>query len=191
MRARAWPAGDAGVTLQELVVAMSLMAVFGSIFVGGMTQMFSSANRTEQQVAAQAQLRLAFLRLDREIRYAVGISEPGATEVEYATERGGDPYCTALRLSGGQLQARTWAAVDLPGSWLPLASGVAQIADTRPFDLVQATDPISFEGLRIRLVATQGDTATQLDATFSALNSGTGTTGDDDPTAPCVARRSS
>ena len=98
---------DAGVTLIELMVAMALMSVFGTIFLSGIAQMYRAANRAEAMTTTQSQISIAFGRLDTQIRYATCASpicrRPAAScDYEHSTpyEAGGrtclcnaDPKC--------------------------------------------------------------------------------------------------
>jgi type II secretory pathway pseudopilin PulG len=181
---------DTGITLAEVVVSMSIMSVLMAVFTVGIVQMYRSANHNESVSTAQSQLNVAFLRLDKEIRYAAAISTPGAVGsdfyVEYLTTSAGARRCSQLRLHAAdrQLQLRTWTQGSPDGpatAWVPLASGVGADSD-QPF----APDPDNasrFERLRLTLVATYGprDRPTSMSITFTALNSvrgqdgGTGT----------------
>ena len=188
-RARPWRrpdrvrgAGDAGITLIEVVVSMSIMAVFMALFTTGILQIFDVANKTESMTTAQSQVNTAFLRLDKEIRYAAAISTPapvsGSPYVEYLTTSSGVSLCTELRLNrtAMQLQRRTWTQGVLPlvpSGWLTLASGVTSAT---PFALVaaDAADASSYQQLRISLVVSAGGSRTATtrtsDITFTAMN---------------------
>lgn len=172
--------GDAGITLIEVVVAMSILSIFLAIFTGAVTQMYRAANRTEAVAGTQSQLHVAFLRLDKEIRYAAGISTPAAVGgdqyVEFLTTNTGTPRCTQLRLRtvDEQIQRRTWtqgASPLAPSAWIPLASGVTS---TQPFTFVAADTTFNFQRLRLRLTASSAPggagTARATDVTFTALN---------------------
>jgi prepilin-type N-terminal cleavage/methylation domain-containing protein len=187
-RLRLQPVDDQGVTLIELVVTLSIMSILMSIFTVGVVQMFRSANRTESTASAQSQITLAFLRLDREIRYAAGVSAPGRVSsdwyVEYVTTNTGASLCTQLRLtdSTDQLQRRTWSQGNLAATataWLPLVSNISQSPSGAPFVLLAAAPPIYYQRLRVAVQATAGSgdnaTAPLLDITINALNSTPGT----------------
>lgn len=186
--ARLRAAGDAGLTLIELVVTMSVMAVFMSMFTVATQQMFRSANGTEALSVAQAQLNNAFLRLDREVRYAAGISGQGMVGadwyVEFLTTSTGVPVCSQLRLHAAteQLQHRTWtqgAGTPSPTPWIPLASAVTSAL---PFTATSADAVFGFQRLRLRLTAHSGSgqngASTQTDLTFTALNTSLSTASD-------------
>jgi prepilin-type N-terminal cleavage/methylation domain-containing protein len=168
---------DAGVTLVEVTVTMSIMAVVMLMFTGGVIQMYRSTHKNESIATAQAQTNIAFLRLDKEIRYATGISTPGLVGtdnyVEYLTTNTGTAVCTQLRLKvdAKQLQRRSWIQGALPGDFVPLASSVSSSA---PFTLFQADATYNFQRLQLRLTATSGTggtlTAAETDITFTALN---------------------
>src|SRR2546421_4965420 len=87
---------------------MTVMTVFMTIFTSGIVQMFRVADRGDAVFAVQAQVSIAFLHVDREVRYAVGITDPGQvtngnyqdTYVEYVSVETGGGRCTELRLRG-------------------------------------------------------------------------------------------
>jgi type II secretory pathway pseudopilin PulG len=171
---------DSGITLIEVVVSMSIMTIVGAIFTAGVLQMFRSANRSEAASTAQSQINNAFLRLDKEIRYAAGISTPGSvgsdSYVEFLTTNTGTPVCTELRLhvATKQLQRRTWiqgSSPLTPSTWIPLAS---LVSSTQPFTLSAADATFNFQRLQLKLAGTSGAggtaTSKQTDVTFTALN---------------------
>jgi type II secretory pathway pseudopilin PulG len=171
--------GDAGITLVELVVSMTIMSVVMAIFTGGIIEMYNSANKNESLSTAQSEVNIMFLRLDREIRYAAGISLPdvvgGDSYVEYLTGSTGTALCTELRLNValGQLQRRTWLKGSTPSPvWTPMASGVTS---GTPFTFAAADATFRFQRLELKFNTTSGSavssvTTTQTDITFTALN---------------------
>jgi prepilin-type N-terminal cleavage/methylation domain-containing protein len=176
------PAGrdDSGVTLIEMMVSMGLMGVFMAIFTTGMIGMFTSANKNESINDAQAQLNIAFLNLDREVRYASTISTPGqvagAWYVELLITNSGTARCTEIRLdpATAKLERRSWVQGSPASSgdaWRPLAS---RVTSTAPFTLIPADPEVNFQRLRLRLLSTAGGansgTTTETDVTFTALN---------------------
>lgn len=168
---------DRGFTLIEVVVTMTILSFVMVIFTGGIIQMYTTANKNESVTNAQAQSNILFLRLDRELRYATGISDPGTLGgdpvVEYLTTNSGTATCTQLRLttSGKQLKRRQWTQGGTPGTWLPIASSVT---GSQPFTLLAADPTYNFQRLRLRVTAQAGAgrtaTSAQTDITFTALN---------------------
>jgi prepilin-type N-terminal cleavage/methylation domain-containing protein len=151
--ARRGPSDDAGVTLIELLVSMTIMTVVGAMVTGAVISMFRASSWTEAMAGPQSQLHATVQRLDREVRYASGVSVPlelsasdllaapqheglsvGDWYVEYlSTTYAGPAVCVELRLVGSQrqLQRRTWSQGQLPaGGWSVLANGVRS---PRPF----------------------------------------------------------
>jgi prepilin-type N-terminal cleavage/methylation domain-containing protein len=192
-------ARDAGITLIEVVVSMTIMAIIMVIFSSSVTRMFGAANRTESQSVAQSQINTLFLRLDKEIRYASGISLPkdvsGTWYAEYLTTNTGTALCTQLRLTPtGTLSRRTWvkkeSAAPEPTPWTPLAEGVAAPAGGQPFTLLAADATSNFHRLRVTLTAAAGAgasaTARDTTITFTALNTSLSTTS----SATCTEGRS-
>lgn len=206
---------DAGVTLIETVVAMTVMTVFMTIFTSGIVQMFRVADRGDAVFAVQAQVSIAFLHVDREVRYAVGITDPGQvtngnyqdTYVEYLSVETGGVRCTELRLrvpagpSGppdqrGVLQRRSWYTAAGPGSapWTTLATDVAGAV---PFTHGGIDHTSNFQRLTLSLTAYPNPTGTAgartTTVTFTALNSRLDLTATPDPQtdpALCLAGRS-
>ena len=64
---------EAGFTLLETVVAMSIMSLAMALATAGMTLMHSNVNRTGRAATAQQQLNASMERIAREIRYSSGI----------------------------------------------------------------------------------------------------------------------
>jgi type II secretory pathway pseudopilin PulG len=170
---------DAGATLLELVVAMSVSTIVAIIFTGGMLQLRGIAERDEALGAAQARLHAAFQRMDSEIRYAVGINEPahtaGAWWVEYAVTTAGVTRCTQLRVTDatGLLQSRHRTGGGPAEVWRTLAD---QIDGAREFVRTAARrDRARHQQLSVTLVlsagAHRGPQLTRQSAfTFTALN---------------------
>jgi hypothetical protein len=174
MRGQAEP-GDAGVTVLELVTAMTIMSVFGSIFTGAVVQMYGSARRTEAAAGVQSQIATTFQRLNAEVRYAKGFSTPGPATgtdryVEYLVANSGTEYCGELRLRGstGQLQWRRWTRGGTPGGWAVLASDVSSSA---PFSVVPTAAGSRNQTLTLSITSVQNGRSKQLQTTFVALNS--------------------
>lgn len=183
---------DAGWSLLETVVSMSLMSVAGAIFTAGFVQVYRTFNLLQAQNDAQQQLTTAFLRLDREVQYASALSLPAKVDdnwyVEYLTGTGSTRTCVELRLNvaAGQLQRRSWTNSPpiAPTSWIPLASGVAPAVSgtgvtVAPFTLLRADPAFTFHRLQVVMASTSGTGATASTrrsvAIWSALNAGTDT----------------
>jgi prepilin-type N-terminal cleavage/methylation domain-containing protein len=187
--------GDGGFTLLEVVVALSVMSVAMALFSGGMFQIYSAANNSEAIGSAAAQAHTAFVRLDRDIRYAGGISVVGTvgttrTYVEYTTAAlNGATTCTQLRVDTAagvlQMRSRTTAAGAAAGSapvtgWSTLAS---YLSGPQSITRVDA-DPAyrHYQELVLALTLRTGSGATaktrRASYTFTALNTSTGTASD-------------
>lgn len=145
--------GDAGVTLIEVMVAMSIMSVLMIIVTGAVLQIYHSVNEVDSLSEAQTQINAAFVRLDREIRYARAVSDPALVGtdyyVEYLRSVNSVDTCVELRLrtTTNELQRREWTknmSPLAPGAWTTLASHVTA---TTPFT-VTAADSGSLTGFR-------------------------------------------
>ncbi|SHN20950.1 hypothetical protein [Cryptosporangium aurantiacum] len=171
---------DSGYTLAEAVVTMVLTAAFMAISTTAILALYSSTNRSQAIADAQQQLGIAFGRLDRQIRYASGVSKPGTVNgepyVEFLTTYTGTPVCTQLRVrpSSGEFQQRTWVqgtGAVTPTPWTQLANGVTAAT---PFTFHAADATYNFQQLGVVLTAVAGgpaaSTTRQFTATFTALN---------------------
>lgn len=180
------PQGDAGATLIELTVTMTIMSVLLAMFTGAVLHMTRAANATQSVASAQSQITIAYQRLDREVRYAAGISQQkqvGTSHyIEYLTSNTAVPTCTGLRLDTAtqRLQYRRWPQGKTPGPWTVLASGVTPAqppgatSPPEPFTRIpNVNDPadpkVPFQRLQLRITA--GDEKAATDVMFTALNS--------------------
>jgi prepilin-type N-terminal cleavage/methylation domain-containing protein len=197
---------DAGVTLIEVVLAMSIMSVLMTVVTGAVLQIYHSVNEVDSLSEAQTQVNAAFIRLDREIRYARSVSDPGLVSGDYYVEylRSVDSVdtCVELRLrtTTGELQRRQWTknvSPLAPTAWTTLASDVTA---TTPFT-VTAADTNSLTGFRFQRLtlamtavvgggapnnagAGRAGATRETNVTFTALNA-TGTNN----SATCVEAR--
>jgi len=179
------PGRDAGFTLVELVVALSIMATALALFGAGIGQIYSTARATEALTVAASQSHTAFLRLDREIRYAAGISVPAQVDgdwyVEYATTAAGEQTCHQVRIGAapGVLQIRDQRGAGEPGPWNTLASGVASPSSFSRTGA--ATGGSQYQQLTVALTLRAGpDSGRRRSAgfTFTALNTTVDTASD-------------
>ena len=161
-------ADDEGFTLVELMVSMGVMMIVMAIVTASIVTMYRSAEDIEARSTAQAELGLVLQRLDREVRYAKGISDTlgSADTVDFLTIQGTEQRCVQLRVVDGVLSQRTWAYGHNPISpteWRPLASGLEL---DEPFTYLPPDDKLGYQRLRIYLVRD----ADENEATFTALN---------------------
>ncbi|GAB1693229.1 PilW family protein [Krasilnikovia sp. M28-CT-15] len=99
--------GDEGVSLLEVMIAMTILGVLTSIFTNAVLDVYHSVDRAETGSVVQSQLHLSVQRLDQDVRYASGITAPnttpvgGAWYVEYLTVNSStsQPECHQLRLA--------------------------------------------------------------------------------------------
>jgi type II secretory pathway component PulJ len=128
--------GEAGFTLVDLLVAMTIMSVVMAVFTVGLLQMYSATNRTINVATTQSEINRMYLRLDRSIRYASAISaDPGGVlsdgnwYVQYLTNNVTPALCQQLRLNltDKTLQYREWESgttISLTTGWQTLVSNV-------------------------------------------------------------------
>jgi hypothetical protein len=186
---------ERGTTLLELIVGMGIMTIFLAAFTSATVMLTRTSNHNQAVVSTSSDLNSAFLRLDKTIRYAASISQPGISStsgywyVEYLTSSSGASVCTQLRVNTGgarQLQWRTWnittSGYSGLSSWTPLASNVTNGNATTssstppvPFALTASGGNLQTERLTVQLVTSSGNPATtsQSTITFTAVNSQT------------------
>ncbi len=191
MRARSRPAGredpEAGMSLIELLVALSIMGFVMAIATAGLLPMYRLVNDADAQNRVQSTLSVAMLRLDRQIRYSdtVSVASDGLSARYRTVEPGTTRYCHRLRWSGpvtsGVLQQLRWPAASTPGTtWTTLATGLRsdRTGFTRPFDLVPPADDVPYQRLQVKLITTgdAGGSERHTDVTFTAVNTDTAVT---------------
>ena len=107
---------DRGTSLIELIVGMLIMTMFMAMFTSAVILMNRAENKADAVTQTSTQLNQAFLTLDKTVRYAAAISDPGTGTpsgdwyVELRTTNTGSEVCTQYRVDVAtqQLQQRTW-----------------------------------------------------------------------------------
>jgi len=187
---------DAGFSLVEVMVSMAIMGIMMVIFTGGILQIYRTTTATESINIAQSQLQLAFQRLDKEVRYASWIAEPGKVGATWYVEFTGptSTECRQLRLATapaggglGVLQLVKWTQGAPPSPSAPGQTIASEIVTTGvdPFDKQSVNETpyaspspspsaavftTDFQRLRIRLTTKVATGVAQIDTTFTALN---------------------
>ncbi|WP_432978035.1 PilW family protein [Dactylosporangium sp. CA-233914] len=185
IRRAARPGDDRGVTLAELAVTTGIMSIVMAIFTTAVVQLFQASDKSELVATTQAQLTNAFLRLDRELRYAAGFGPvrtdtSGNVFVEYVNTgtASGTPECAQLELykNAKTLRRQVWpqqTGQKPVNTWTVLASNVN--VDKSSFTILKSTENTTFQRLRVVLVVEsnpgRGHTEALSDVTFTALNS--------------------
>ena len=173
---------DDGVTLAELAVTTSIMSAVMAVFTTGVVQLFQAGNNSQQVATTESQLNTAFLRLDRNLRYAAGIGPVHPIEgpnqfVEYVNTdtANGEPECAQLELNAAKkvLRRQVWPQTTKPtGKWAVLAS---DIDASSSFKLLKPLSDTGFQRLEITLVVGgipgRGSAKSETVFTFTALNS--------------------
>ncbi len=166
-------------TLIELMLSMSLMAVVTLLASSGLIMTYRVADRSEALADVQQALHMVYSRLDTQVRYADGISSPGLGTVasnkyvEFTASYTGATVCTQIRAVGssGLLQSRTQPQGGSVGPWTTMASHLSAVAFART--PAAMTGP-GYQQLTISLTAQAGNGATaqtQLSSvSFTALN---------------------
>jgi prepilin-type N-terminal cleavage/methylation domain-containing protein len=183
---------ESGYTLIEMLVAMGLMSVLIGIFMAGIVQMTKSAVRVQNVNNSTDEVRRAFDRMDRQLRYASAVNTPGQTGsdwyVEFLTTATGTAtgQCTLWRLvnSTHRLQYRTWVPASATAStWITVASNVVNDPTTQPpFTLTPANNTYTRQQVALYLKVSNGQPGgAEVSASFIARNSSTASN-----VAPCL-----
>ncbi|MHB8340289.1 MAG: prepilin-type N-terminal cleavage/methylation domain-containing protein [Mycobacteriales bacterium] len=174
-----------GFTLIEMMVAIIILSIFMALVSTAVVQMVHATLKTQAVGDSQFQLDTAFLRLDREVRYASAINPPGQTGsdwyVEFLTTNTGTAQCTQLRFDPASrlLQQRTWTSTGAPvptPPWVTLAAGIVNNPTTQPpFTFTPSGTALVRQQLGIWLFSASGpgvaNAVSTTSLTFSALNS--------------------
>ena len=96
---------DDGFTLLDTLMATVVMMVVTTVFTTSVLFMYRAANGVEAKSISQTGLALVMQKLDRQLRYARGISTVygSGAYVDFLTERPGQRQCVQLRLQSGVL----------------------------------------------------------------------------------------
>jgi len=171
---------DAGFTLIDTLMSTVVMTVVMAVFTSSILAMYRTANAADAKAFAQTQISMALERLDREVRYAEGISKvlPGEKSVDFLTVRQGRRQCVQVRLLNGVLARRTWTYQRTPldlSPWTTLASSVTSAA---PFTYVAPTATLGYQQLKVTLTVVSTKGRDENTTSFTAMNS-TRTSGND------------
>ena len=168
----------------EMVVAMSLLAIFLTIFGSVMFSVYRTSGRFRSTANAVQSVDVAFNALDHSIRYASYVSRPGqgasgSWYVEWLDASTDPNTCGQLRLdpTAGTLDERTWEDAASPGAWRTLATGVQ--ATGQPFELTTASGSVRTAQLTVSFTAVEGQAQDRASAatlvTLPALNTSAAT----------------
>lgn len=187
------PRGDDGVTLVEQLVAMSIFMVVVGLFMSALVTMTSGTSRTQNTADSGDSVRAAFLRMDRQVRYATDINQAGrgasgdwyvefrspqqSTSTTAARSDVPAGLCTQWRygVAEGHLDMRTWTDGSVPpSSWTTVATRLQPPA-AAPFSVALTSDSQPFQRLSVHLVAARGTGgaagSAEIETTFVARNS--------------------
>ncbi len=174
---------DSGMTLIEMLVAMMLFTVLIGVFMSGIAVMTDSTVRTQAATGSSDEIRRAYQRLDKQIRYASAVNAPGLVGgneyIEFETTAvapGEDPTCTQWKLDAAAdtLAFRTWPdlATATASTWTVVASRVLNVPATEPVFTFQPVDEAHTKqrvDVFLKVKDARGDGA-ELKSSFVALN---------------------
>jgi prepilin-type N-terminal cleavage/methylation domain-containing protein len=183
---------DEGYSLIEILMALVCMSILMTLVTSAIIQIYHSVNSVDAASAAQSQVDTTFARLDKDIRYARGISNPGVVNgdqyVEYLLNSDAVDTCVELRLNNttNELQTRQWVKNQTPLAPTPWQTLAAGVTATTPFTVTAAqsvlpTD-VRYQRLTVDVFATTGGgpgqsassgragSRRETNVTFAALN---------------------
>jgi type II secretory pathway pseudopilin PulG len=183
---------DEGYSLLEVMMAMVCTGILMTLVTSAVIQIYHSVNSVDAVSAAQSQVDTTFSRVDREVRYARGISDPGKVNgdpyVEYLLSADSVDTCVELRLhtSTGELQRRQWVKNQsplVPTAWQTLASSVTAatpfaVTSARPVlpsdspyqSLTLDVTSVTGGGSGLSASAARAGSRRETTVTFTALN---------------------
>lgn len=133
------PAGEAGLTAVEVVVASAMLVVVLALVLPLIVGGFDTVRRQGTRVDGNDQAYLALNQVERDVRSGNVITVPGPVagqpgmEVRIYTQTRGTPMCVQYRVAGGSLERRTRppgpvATHPWPAQWSVVAEGVENAA---------------------------------------------------------------
>ena len=180
---------DHGFSLLEIMVSMAVMALFAAVFTGALVGTLRVFSAADAETVTQSEISNVYLSLDREIRYATGISDPAQVQgqwyVEYLLKDGSVPTCVELRLpvGGGDLQRRSWPQGGAVPAFTTRIQNVGPVTENGspvpPFTRTDVSGTQDYQRLRLYLSGTgKGGIDNPLDVTFTAANTSAQTASD-------------
>jgi type II secretory pathway component PulJ len=152
---------EAGTTLVELLVVMSLLSVIMGIVLAGLVSMQNTENRVNNRSQTNDQVRLAVEQIDKQVRSGNVLYDPaleGANagsgiaagfSMRVYTQANGVQRCVQWRVTGATLQARSWSQAwqsdNAVSDWRTVADHVVNTSSNPPF----ALDPTAGFGSRL------------------------------------------
>lgn len=98
--------GEAGFTLVELLVVLTLLGVIGSIVTSGLVQSMRVTRESQTRIEAMAELQRGAERMGRELRAACPLTGADPSDVRLVVARDGTRFEHRFRLSGGAVTHR-------------------------------------------------------------------------------------
>lgn len=142
-------AGESGQTIVELAVAMAILGVVVTAFVGVLSSVQTALVREETRSATVDQARLAIEAIDREVRSGNVLYDPAnATPTAYYgmrvyTQSNGTARCVQYQVQSQSLLRRSWlSGSGTATAWRTVATGIVNSgsgATVRPFQLDTST----------------------------------------------------
>ena len=194
---------ERGTSLIELIVGMGIMTVCGAIFLGSAVTLSRVTAKTQSVTDSASQTNLAYLKLERMVRYASAITPPGRDSsgnwyVEFRDTTSGEEVCTQLRLNKTtkQLSQRTWKTAITPvvaTTFRQIATGFtngdaaydAAVAGSQPFFLEPNSTTTIYQQLTITLVSDAGTAGTSSSSRSSFRMTALNSTGSAPPAGVC------
>lgn len=187
------PAGDQGLTLVELLVAMFVFSLFMGLVTSEVVRESKTTIRTQSVNDAVFQLDRIFFKLDHQVRYADAINPPGQSSgdwyVEFETSASGSTFCDQWRLdvASSRVQTRSWTVTTgtiTPPAWISVATGITTDGSNAPFTFTAANSTYAHQRLSIDLrgqdsavVAVPSLLKVAFDATNTTTSTSTNTAG--------------
>jgi prepilin-type N-terminal cleavage/methylation domain-containing protein len=134
---------DAGFTLIEMLVSMGLMSVVMVMVVAGLFEVYSDVNRADGLANAREQVTTSFRRLDKEVRYASWVSQPGKVSGDYYLEYATPAGCRQLVYrSSGVLTLASWDSTktSTPANATTIATDLTLTGTLDPFTVILPGD---------------------------------------------------
>ena len=146
---------ERGTTLVELIVVLGLLSIILAVVLAALVSVQNTENRVDVRGQTNDQVRLAVDQIDRQVRSGnvlydpaqegtnAGSGIPAGFSMRIYTQANGVERCVQWRVTGGQLQSRSWSQTwqldNQVSGWRTVATSIVNTSSKPPFALDPAT----------------------------------------------------
>ena len=176
---------DSGFTLIEMMVSVSIFAIFVTVFIASVVGLARGTTTARVTAESSSGVLNVFQNIDRQVRWSNAINRPGSgssgsTYIEFqlpaSSSADNTTRCVQYRYdpSGATIASRMWVSgvTPLPGFGVKLTNVIADPGPGYPFSMLPAGGFSDRQGLAISLDAgAVGISDVHMTSTYMARNS--------------------